>query len=203
VGVKKTHAMRVLDSKGIAYRVTEYDPSGEFHTGEEAAVLVGAPAECVYKTLVVLRDSPPTVGGGRSLDRLGAGALSHGGASVPLSHKGKPMMVLVPVAMQLDLKALAEALGEKRLRMATQKEAEKQTGMQVGGISALALQRPGFTVLIDERARGLERIHVSAGARGMDIELAVSDLVAVTGARFVRLGRSEEQGARRKGALGG
>ena len=160
--MKKTHAMRVLDSKGIAYRVTEYDSSGEFHTGEEAAALVRAPAELVYKTLVVLREASPA---------------------------GKPMMVMVPVAIQLDLKLLAESLGDKRLRMATQKEAEKLTGMQVGGISALALQQPGFTVLIDERARPLERIHVSAGARGMDVELAVGDLVSLTGARFVRVAR--------------
>ena len=158
---KKTHAMRLLDSRRIAYRVTEYDSSGAFHTGEEAAALVGAAAASVYKTLVVLRDPP----------------------------SGKPMMVMVPVALQLDLKLLADALGEKRLRMATQKEAEKLTGMQVGGISALGVQRPGFTILIDERAQALERVHISAGTRGMDIELAVSDLVAITGARFVRTAR--------------
>jgi Cys-tRNA(Pro)/Cys-tRNA(Cys) deacylase len=160
--MKKTHAMRLLNSKRIAYRVTEYDSTGEFHTGEEAAALVGAPAEAVYKTLVVLRDAPQA---------------------------GKPMMVMVPVALQLDLRLLAEALGEKRLRMATQKEAEKLTGMQVGGISALGLQRPGFTVLIDDRAQSLERVHISAGARGLDIELALSDLVALTGSRFVRAAR--------------
>ena len=160
--MKKTHAMRLLDSNRLAYRVTEYDSSGEFHTGEEAAALVGAPAEAVYKTLVVLRDAPQA---------------------------GKPMMVMVPVATQLDLKLLVETLGEKRLRMATQKEAEKLTGMQVGGISALGLQRPGFTILIDERAQALERVHISAGARGMDIEIAVSDLVALTGAKFVQAAR--------------
>jgi Cys-tRNA(Pro)/Cys-tRNA(Cys) deacylase len=178
---KKTHAMRLLDSKGIPYRVTEYDSSGEFHTGEEAAALVGAPAEVVYKTLVVLRDAPAPVGRGPSVDRLRAGALRH--------RERKPMMVMAPVALQIDLKLLAEALGEKRLRMATQKEAEKLTGMQVGGISALGLQRPGFTVLLDERAQALERVRMSAGVRGMDIELAVSDLVALTGARFVRAAR--------------
>jgi len=159
---KKTHAMRLLNSKRMAYRVTEYDSSGEFHTGEEAAELVGAPMEVVYKTLVVLRDSPQA---------------------------GKPILVMVRVATQLDLKVLAEALGEKKLRMATQKEAEKLTGMQVGGISALGLQRPGFTILMDERAQALERVHISAGARGMDIELAVSDLVALTGAKFVPAAR--------------
>ncbi|HET9476788.1 MAG TPA: aminoacyl-tRNA deacylase [Dehalococcoidia bacterium] len=172
--MKKRHAIRVLDSKHIPYRVTEYDSSGEFHTGEEAAVLVGAPAEAVYKTLVVLRDAAPAARSSYESLRMSG---------------GKPMIVMVPVALQVDLKALAEALGEKRLRMATQKEAEKLTGMQVGGISALALPRPGFTVLIDERARELDRIHVSAGARGMDIELAVSDLVALTGAKFVRATR--------------
>ena len=179
--MKKTHAMRLLDSKGIPYRVTEYDSSGEFHTGEEAAALVGAPAEAVYKTLVVLRDGPAPVGRGPSLDRLRAGALSHG--------EGKPFIVMLPVALQLDLRLLAEAAREKRLWMATQREAEKLTGMQVGGISALGLQRPGFTILIDERARALERVHISAGARGMDIELAMSDLVALTDARFVRTSR--------------
>lgn len=157
--MKKTHAIRLLDSKHIAYRATEYDAAGEFHTGEEAAALVGALVEAVYKTLVVLRDTP---------------------------QPGKPLLVMIPVALQLDLKLLAQALGEKRLRMATQKEAEKLTGMQVGGISALGLQKPGFTILIDERAQALERVHISAGARGMDVELAVSDLVALTGARFAR-----------------
>ncbi len=67
--------MRLLDSRRIPYRVTEYDSSGEFHTGEEAAALVGAPAEAVYKTLVALRDAPASVGRGPSLDRPRAGAL--------------------------------------------------------------------------------------------------------------------------------
>lgn len=156
--MKKTHAIRLLESKGIEHRVTEYDASGEFHTGEEAASLVGAHAESVYKTLVVLNEGEP---------------------------KAKPMMALIPVAAQLDLKALASAVGAKKLRMATQREAEKLTGMQVGGISALALQRPDFDVLLDEQAILLHRFHISAGARGMDVELAVEDFVALTDARYV------------------
>ena len=153
---KKTQAVRLLESKGIRHRVTVYDDAGEFHSGEEAAALVGAPAESVYKTLVVLRE--------------------------PAS--GRPMLVLVPVARQANLKTLAAARGEKRLRMATQKEAEKLTGMQVGGISALAVPAGRFDVLIDEAARSLEMIHVSAGARGMDVELAVDDLVRLTDASY-------------------
>lgn len=157
--MKKTHAIRLLESKGIEHRVTEYDDSGQFHTGEEAAALVGAPAEAVYKTLVVLNESDP---------------------------RARPMMAIIPVADQLDLKALASAVGAKKLRMATQREAEKLTGMQVGGISALALQHPDFDVLLDEQAILLERFHVSAGARGMDVELAVEDFVALTSARYMR-----------------
>ncbi|MCH7483961.1 MAG: Cys-tRNA(Pro) deacylase [Chloroflexi bacterium] len=153
---KKTHAVRLLESKGITHRVTVYDDAGEFHSGEAAAALVGAPAETVYKTLVVLRDPP----------------------------SGRPMLVIVPVAGQANLKTLASARGEKRLRMATQKEAEDMTGMQVGGISALAVPAGRFDVLIDEAARLLETIHVSAGARGIDVELAVDDLVRLTDASY-------------------
>ena len=155
---EKTHAMRVLEAKGVPYRATMYDASGAFHSGEEAAALVGAPAECVYKTLVVLREGAP---------------------------RARPLMVMVRVDAEVDLKLLATATGDKKLRMATQREAEQLTGMRVGGISALALRRPTFEVLLDDAARQFAQIHVSAGARGIDLELAVGDLVAVTGARFV------------------
>lgn len=70
--------------------------------------------------------------------------------------------------------------------MATQKEAEALTGLPVGGISALAVRTGAFEVLVDASARERKRIHFSAGVRGTDLELAVADLVAVTGARFVR-----------------
>jgi Cys-tRNA(Pro)/Cys-tRNA(Cys) deacylase len=93
---------------------------------------------------------------------------------------------MVPAASQLDLKLLAKSAGAKRLRMATLREAERLTGMQAGGISALGLKQPArFEVLIDESARALEMIHVSAGARGVDVRLAVADLVSVTGAVFL------------------
>lgn len=162
--MKKTQAIRLLESKGIEHRVTAYDSSGEFHTGEEVAALVGAPAEAVYKTLVVVSDSQPR----------------------------KPLLVLIPVAQQLNLNTIAKTVGEKKVRMATQREAEQMTGLQVGGISALELTGKRFAVLIDDRAKSIGRIHVSAGPRGMDVELAVADLVALTGARWVKLGADHE-----------
>ena len=157
--MEKTNAARVLDARGIAYRATVYDAARAFHSAEEAAALLGAPADAVYKTLVVLRD-------GRA--------------------RAKPLLVLIPSDRQVDLKILARELGEKKLRMAIQREAEALTGLQVGGISALAVRKGAFEVLLDASARARARIHVSAGVRGMDLELAVEDLIAVTGARLVR-----------------
>ena len=68
--------------------------------------------------------------------------------------------------------------------MATRREAESLTGLQVGGISALALTNKPFDVLLDESARALDRIHISAGRRGIDLELRVEDLFAITNATF-------------------
>ena len=64
-------------------------------------------------------------------------------------------------------------------------DAEALTGLQVGGISALALINRGFDVCLDRAAQGLERVTVSAGKRGINLCLAVSDLVRITGARWV------------------
>ncbi len=162
--MEKTHAMRVLDARGIAYEATTYDASGAFQSADEAAALLGVDASSVYKTLVVLNDDAAT-GGART----------------------KPMLVMVPAPSQIDLKALAKSIGAKKLRMATQREAERLTGMQVGGISPLGLKQPArFEILIDKAASGIETIHVSAGARGVDLALRTEHLVAVTGAGFVR-----------------
>ena len=99
--------------------------------------------------------------------------------------QGKPALVLIAGDREIQLKQLAQALGEKKLRMATQKEAEAWTGLKVGGISALALLHRGFPVYIDRAAAALDEIVVSAGQRGMDIRLTVPDLVRVTRAVFV------------------
>jgi Cys-tRNA(Pro)/Cys-tRNA(Cys) deacylase len=160
MATEKTHAMRVLEARGVAYEVRTYDASGAFHSAEEAAALLGVAAASVYKTLVVLRESP----------------------------RARPMLVMTPAEDDIDLRALAKAAGEKKLRMATQREAEQLTGMQAGGISAIALKRPtSFDIFMDARAASLDIIHISAGLRGMDLALAVEDLVGVTRARCIPL----------------
>lgn len=154
----KLNSMRLLDSRGVRYVAKTYDESGAFHSAEQAAELLGAPAHSVYKTLVVLRDPPG---------------------------KGKPLLVMIAATAQLDLKVLAKSLGEKKLRMATQNEAESLTGQQVGGISALELLNRGFEICLDRAALQLQQIHISAGQRGVDLFLAVDDLVRVTHAKVV------------------
>ncbi len=162
----KLNSMRLLESRKIPYIAKTYDASGEFHSATDAAELIGAPVESVYKTLVVLRD--PSASSGRA----------------PKS--GKPILVMIASPREVDLKLLAKSLGEKSLRMATQREAESLTGLQVGGISALALLNRGFEVCIDQPALALDQIHISAGQRGVDLQLAVKDLIALTRAKTVR-----------------
>jgi Cys-tRNA(Pro)/Cys-tRNA(Cys) deacylase len=90
---------------------------------------------------------------------------------------GELTVAVVPVEAQLDLRTLG-----KRARMADTKAAERATGYVTGGISPLG-QRRRLPTILDESALAFETIHVSAGRRGLELELAPSDLVALTGAR--------------------
>jgi Cys-tRNA(Pro)/Cys-tRNA(Cys) deacylase len=154
----RTNVTRLLDARKVAYEPVEYDPAG-FHSAAEVAALVGVPPGQVFKTIVVLRE-----GRGR-----------------------RPLLVIVPADREVDLKRLAAALGEKKLRVAPQREAESLTKLQVGGISALALIGKGFDVVLDRTADAYaaDGIYVSAGQRGLNVRLMPSDLVSLTGARLL------------------
>lgn len=153
----RNNVTRLLDAQHIPYEVFEL--SAEKHSAEDTAALLGVPTVQVYKTLVVLREA-----------------------------KGKkPLLVIAPAGRELNLKALAAALGEKKLKMATQQEAERLTGLQTGGISALALLHKGFEICLDAAAQAWPAIHISAGQRGANLRLSVADLVRVTNARVIAL----------------
>ncbi len=150
----KTNAMRVLDAQKISYEVKLY--SDEIHSAEGVAEIFGIPAAQVFKTLVVM----------------------------PESGKGRPLLVVVPGDHEIELKVLGQQaeVGEKKLRMATQREAESLTGLLVGGISALALLQKGFRVFIDYSAISLEQMYVNGGQRGINLKLSPADFIKVSGA---------------------
>jgi Cys-tRNA(Pro)/Cys-tRNA(Cys) deacylase len=125
------------------------------HSAVEVAELAGVPPAQVYKTLVVQRE------------------------------EGKPLLVMVAGDRELNLKRLAAAIGEKKLSMASHRDAERLTGLRVGGISPLALLNRGFEIYVDQAAADQSHVYVSAGQRGVNLRVAVEDLLQVTSARLV------------------
>ena len=101
---------------------------------------------------------------------------------------GRLVVAVVPVSGQLDLKALASAVGGKRAVMADPAVAERTTGYVVGGISPLG-QRKALTTVVDETASQWDTVFVSAGRRGVDLELAPDVLVSLTSATVAPVGR--------------
>lgn len=157
----KTPAILAAERAGIAFEILEYahDPSASSF-GLEAAERLGLDPASVFKTLLASVEGLP------------------GGLAV----------AIVPVTTQLDLKALAQAVGGKRAGMADPRAAERATGYVVGGISPLGQKRRLPTV-IDDAVGLLERVHVSAGRRGLEIALAPADLVALTDGRLAAIAR--------------
>ncbi len=92
---------------------------------------------------------------------------------------GKLVVAIVPVERQLDLKALAAATDGKKAQMAPVPDAERATGYVAGGISPLG-QKKQLATVIDASALEHERIHVSGGRRGLEVELSPVDLQAMT-----------------------
>jgi Cys-tRNA(Pro)/Cys-tRNA(Cys) deacylase len=94
---------------------------------------------------------------------------------------GKLACAVVPVAARLDLKAFAAAVGGKRAELADPAAAARATGYVVGGISPIA-QKSRLRVVVDASAAEFQTVYVSAGKRGLQVELRPDDLVAAAGA---------------------
>lgn len=143
---KKTNAARILDHLGIAYKIKEYQVDPEDLSAVHVAEEAGMPIEMVFKTLVVRGD------------RTGV------------------LMAVIPGAMELDLKALAAASGNKRVEMVHLKEVQALTGYIRGGCSPLGAKKE-YPVYLDSHAEVQSEIAVSAGVRGEQLILAPQDLL--------------------------
>jgi Cys-tRNA(Pro)/Cys-tRNA(Cys) deacylase len=103
---------------------------------------------------------------------------------------GRLAVGIVPVTTSLNLKALASALGAKRAEMADPSKAERSTGYLAGGISPIG-QKKQLPTVLDASAQAFATIYVSAGRRGLEIELSPADLVRLTGGRAGEIARRE------------
>ncbi len=160
---KGTPATLLLASSGVAHAVHAYEAeAGAPSYGEAAASALGIEPERMLKTLlaeVAFPDAAPRL-----------------------------VCAVVPVSGSLDLKALAAAVGGRRAAMAEPVAAERSTGYVVGGISPLG-QRARLPTVVDETAELFSTVFVSAGRRGLSVELAPSDLVRLTHAVVADIAR--------------
>jgi Cys-tRNA(Pro)/Cys-tRNA(Cys) deacylase len=125
------------------------------HSATEVAELLGVAPGWVCKTLVVIAD------------------------------ESRYLLVVTPGDRELDLRLVAKAVSAKSAHMALQRDAERLTGLKVGGISPLALLDKRFEVYVDASAAQLEELYINGGQRGVNLRLRVSDLLAVTGAHVI------------------
>lgn len=165
-----TPAITALRAAGVEHAVHTYEATSSDYGDEAARIMgdrLGVDANRIFKTLVLATDKPPA------------------GSRVALA------VAILPVTSSLDLKAAAAALGCSKAALAPVELAEKTTGYVVGGVSPLGQKRPLATV-VDSSATTHPTVLCSAGRRGWEIELAGSDLVALTDAVLapVTAGRS-------------
>jgi Cys-tRNA(Pro)/Cys-tRNA(Cys) deacylase len=156
-----TPAIKTAEKARIVFTVHDYehDPNADSY-GLEAAAALGVDETRVFKTLLV----------------------SLQGGTAPLA------VGIIPVTTQLNLKAFAAAAGAKKASMADPKQAERVTGYIVGGISPLG-QKKRLPTIIDTSATECDTVYVSAGRRGLEIELAPNDLQSLCTATLANIKR--------------
>ena len=136
----KTNVLRHLDALKIPYETREYTVDDDNFDGKLVAEKVDLPAEMIYKTLVLVGDTLPH------------------------------LVCVIPVELELDLKAVARAAGCKSVHMLPQKDLLPLTGYLRGGCSPIGMKKP-FPTYIDETAQLYDEIGVSAGCRGCQVLL--------------------------------
>jgi Cys-tRNA(Pro)/Cys-tRNA(Cys) deacylase len=154
----KTNAVRILESLGIAFELRDYEVDPEDLSAETVARKVGLPPEQTFKTLLVRGD------------RRGL------------------LFAVVPGSLELDLKAMAKASGDKQVTMVPLKEVQPLTGYIRGGVTSLAAKKD-YPVIVDETIELFDVVSVSAGVRGTQILIAPADYLRATKATVAPIAR--------------
>lgn len=158
--MKKTNAMRILDSAKIKYETSSYEDDGEHElekgAAEELAKKLGIPADCVYKTIVMRTES-------------------------------KEIVVFCQSAIyEINLKKARTACGAKEVAPVKPAELLQLTGYIRGGCSPIGMKRK-FRTFIDSSVITHEKVYISAGVRGQQIIITPKDLVDITQAQVTDL----------------
>jgi Cys-tRNA(Pro)/Cys-tRNA(Cys) deacylase len=140
-------------------------------------------AKVAHRIITYQHDPAAGSYGTEAADALGVGPDQVFKTLVAAIDGDRHVVAVVPVSARLDLKAIAGAARGKKAAMAAPADAERLTGYVVGGISPLG-QRKRLDTYVDASAQALERMYVSGGRRGLEIELAPADLVATLSATF-------------------
>lgn len=160
--MKKTNAARILDTLKIVYELKEYKVDPEHLSADHVAEKIGMPLDQVFKTLVAHGDKTGVV------------------------------MACLPGSGELDLKALAQVSGNKRVEMVHLKEVQGLTGYIRGGVSPLGVKKP-YPVYFDESIMQHDAIAISAGLRGAQLTLAPADLVRAANGTLAAISRPMAQ----------
>lgn len=159
-----TPAVLALRAAGVQHTLHPYDPAGRALEGTTAAA-----SGYGHEAAAALGIAPERIFKTLIVD-------SDAGLGV----------AVVPVSATLNLKAFAAARGHKKAWLADPAAAQRATGYVIGGISPLGQKRP-LPAVVDESALRLSTVYVSAGRRGLQVELAPSDLIRLTGAATAAL----------------
>lgn len=152
----KTNVMRLLDAAKIPFQIVEYEVDEHDLSGSHVADQIGQDHDAVFKTLVLKGE------------------------------KTGYLVCCIPVDLELDLKKVAKAAGDKRVEMLPMKELQPLTGYVRGGCSPIGMKKK-FPLYIEETAVLFDRIAVSAGVRGAQVVVNPQMLADYTGAVFAAL----------------
>ncbi|TQR08723.1 Cys-tRNA(Pro) deacylase [Psychrobacillus soli] len=157
---QKTNAVRILEQQKIDFELIEYELSGDKVDGVTVANKIGYPVFVVFKTLLV----------------------SNGA--------GNYFVCIIPVNNELNLKAIAKVVGEKKVELLPLKDLLPTTGYIRGGCSPIGMKKL-FPTVVDASAENKDFIIVSGGKIGLQVKLALADLLKITKGKVAAISKLE------------